>query len=124
VPVYSYRCENCGAQFERTQRFSDDPVTVCPECEASSVRRVIHPAGIIFKGSGWYVKDSKASNPAGKPGTITEDKSSKSSSEQGDSSSEKSDSSSEKSDSSTKKSDSSTKKSDSSSESSSNASEN
>jgi len=131
VPVYSYRCQNCDAQFERTQRFSDDPITVCPECEASSVRRVIHPAGIIFKGSGWYVKDSKASNPAGKPGTTTEDKSSKSSSEKGDSSSEKGDSSSEKGDSSSEKGDSSSekgdsssKKSDPSSESSSNASEN
>ena len=68
MPVYAYRCENCGVQFERIQRFSDDPVSVCPECEQQSVRRVIQPAGIIFKGSGWYVKDSKAANSAGKPG--------------------------------------------------------
>ena len=68
MPVYAYRCENCGVQFERMQRFSDDPVSVCPECEQQAVRRMIQPAGIIFKGSGWYVKDSKASNSAGKPG--------------------------------------------------------
>ncbi|MDP6792522.1 MAG: zinc ribbon domain-containing protein [Anaerolineales bacterium] len=68
MPVYAYRCESCGVQFERMQRFSDDPVSVCPECEQQAVRRVIQPAGIIFKGSGWYVNDSKASNSAGKPG--------------------------------------------------------
>ena len=68
MPVYAYRCENCRVQFERMQRFSDDPVSVCPECEQQTVRRVIQPAGIIFKGSGWYVNDSKASNSAGKPG--------------------------------------------------------
>ena len=67
MPVYAYRCESCGVQFERIQRFSDDPVSVCPECEQQSIRRVIQPAGIIFKGSGWYVKDSKASNSAGQP---------------------------------------------------------
>ena len=68
MPVYAYSCESCGVQFERMQRFSDDPVSVCPECEQHAVRRVIQPAGIIFKGSGWYVNDSKASNSAGKPG--------------------------------------------------------
>jgi predicted nucleic acid-binding Zn ribbon protein len=40
------------------QRFSDDPVKVCPECGAE-VRRVIHPAGVIFKGTGWYITDSR-----------------------------------------------------------------
>lgn len=68
MPVYAYRCESCGVQFERMQRFEDDPVSVCPECEQQAVRRLIQPAGIIFKGSGWYVKDSKASNYAGKSG--------------------------------------------------------
>ena len=68
MPVYAYRCKICGVQFERVQRFSDDPVSVCPECAEATVTRIIHPAGIIFKGSGWYVKDSKGSNSAGKPG--------------------------------------------------------
>ena len=68
MPVYAYRCEDCGVHFERVQRFSDDPVSVCPECDQNAVRRMIQPAGIIFKGSGWYVKDSRASNSAGKPG--------------------------------------------------------
>lgn len=68
MPVYAYRCDSCGVQFERMQRFTDDPVEVCPECENQAVTRLIQPAGIIFKGSGWYVKDSKGSNSAGKPG--------------------------------------------------------
>ena len=49
------------------QRFSDAPITRCPECRKNKVRRVIHAAGVIFKGSGWYVNDSKATNPAGSP---------------------------------------------------------
>ena len=64
MPVYAYQCNNCGVQFERIQKFSDDPIRRCPECEEEGVRRIIQPAGIIFKGSGWYVKDSKSSNSA------------------------------------------------------------
>ena len=67
LPVYAYSCGNCGLEFERMQRFSDEPITECPDCKVSSVQRVIQPVGIIFKGSGWYVKDSKAANSAGKP---------------------------------------------------------
>ncbi len=69
MPVYAYGCNSCGFQFERRQRFSDSPVSDCPECDNGSVQRVIQPVGIIFKGSGWYVKDSKAANSAGKPTT-------------------------------------------------------
>ena len=69
MPVYAYGCSSCGLQFERRQRFSDSPVSDCPECDDGSVQRVIQPVGIIFKGSGWYVKDSKAANSAGKPTT-------------------------------------------------------
>ena len=63
MPTYVYRCDDCGHQFELFQRMSDDPVDTCPEC-ASKVRRVIHPVGIVFKGSGWYVNDSRAKNSA------------------------------------------------------------
>ncbi|MEE3228889.1 MAG: zinc ribbon domain-containing protein [Chloroflexota bacterium] len=67
MPVYAYSCGSCGLQFERMQRFSDPPVSDCPECNEDAVQRVIQPVGIIFKGSGWYVKDSKAANSAGQP---------------------------------------------------------
>lgn len=58
MPTYEYQCKTCGQHFERVQRFADDPIKVCPECGAE-VRRVIHPAGVIFKGSGWYITDSR-----------------------------------------------------------------
>jgi putative FmdB family regulatory protein len=60
MPIYEYQCKECGVRFERIQSFSDEPVRVCPECEGE-VQRLIQPAGIIFKGSGFYVNDSKSS---------------------------------------------------------------
>jgi putative FmdB family regulatory protein len=58
MPLYEYECEACGLRFERIQHFSDTPLQTCPDCEGS-VHRVIHPVGIIFKGSGFYVTDSR-----------------------------------------------------------------
>ncbi len=60
MPTYQYKCNDCGVAFERFQHFSEEPVRVCPECDGA-VRRVIHPVGIIFKGSGFYVTDNKKS---------------------------------------------------------------
>lgn len=60
MPIYGYECKECGVRFERRQSFSDDPITVCPECEGE-VRRLLEPAGIIFKGSGFYVTDNRGS---------------------------------------------------------------
>ena len=62
MPTYSYQCDNCGHVFEQFQKFSEDPITLCSNCSKETVRRVIHPAGIIFKGSGWYVTDSRSKN--------------------------------------------------------------
>lgn len=58
MPTYQYRCKSCEHEFDIFQKFSDDPLTTCPECQGE-IRRVFQPAGIIFKGSGWYIKDSK-----------------------------------------------------------------
>ena len=58
MPTYEYQCKTCGHQFEQTQRFSDPPLTECPKC-SGAVRRMIFPAGVIFKGSGWYITDSR-----------------------------------------------------------------
>jgi putative FmdB family regulatory protein len=63
MPIYEYECTACKTRFERSQRFSDPPVTECPEC-GGKVRRVLFPAGIVFKGSGWYVTDSRSSPTA------------------------------------------------------------
>src|SRR5215213_1274565 len=63
MPIYEYECTACKTRFERSQRFSDPPVTECPEC-GGKVRRVLFPAGIVFKGSGWYKTDSRSSTSA------------------------------------------------------------
>lgn len=58
MPTYVYGCDACGHRFEKFQKFSDEPVRVCPEC-GNSVRRIFQPAGIVFKGSGWHITDYK-----------------------------------------------------------------
>ena len=77
MPIYSYKCDKCGTRFERLQKFTDKPLTRCPECKGQ-VRRLIQPAGIVFKGSGWYITDSKKSSsaavPSGKDKDSTESK--------------------------------------------------
>jgi putative FmdB family regulatory protein len=61
VPTYQYACTECGEQLEMVQRFSDDPLTVCPACEGR-LRKVFSPVGIVFKGSGFYRTDSRSAN--------------------------------------------------------------
>lgn len=61
MPLYEYRCRNCNHQFEIQQSFSDDALTVCPECEGE-LRKVFNPVGISFKGSGFYKNDSRSSS--------------------------------------------------------------
>ncbi|RJP54349.1 MAG: zinc ribbon domain-containing protein [Anaerolineaceae bacterium] len=62
MPVYTYRCENCGIQFERQQSFTDAPLKTCPECRKKSLKKVITPTKIIFKGPGFYATDHKSSS--------------------------------------------------------------
>ncbi|MBN1440603.1 MAG: zinc ribbon domain-containing protein [Anaerolineales bacterium] len=60
MPIYTYRCMECGVEFDQHQNFSDLPLTKCPECGKKSLRKVFSPAGIIFKGSGWYATDHRS----------------------------------------------------------------
>lgn len=64
MPVYTYRCENCGVQFERQQSFNDAPLKTCPECRRKALKKVITPTKIIFKGSGFYATDHKSPSGA------------------------------------------------------------
>jgi putative FmdB family regulatory protein len=64
MPIYTYRCENCGVQFERRQKFSDDPLKRCPECNKNALRKVYQPVGIVFKGSGFYATDNRSPSGA------------------------------------------------------------
>lgn len=69
MPLYEYRCKNCQHHFEIIQKFSDDPVRVCPQCGKEAVEQLISPPAIQFKGSGWYVTDyahKSMSDPAHK----------------------------------------------------------
>jgi putative FmdB family regulatory protein len=60
VPTYQYACTECGHAFEQVQSFSDDALTVCPEC-AGRLRKVFNAVGVVFKGSGFYRTDSRSS---------------------------------------------------------------
>ena len=64
MPLYTYRCRTCEHQFDVRQKFADDPLTTCPECGEEQLRKVINQVGVVFKGSGFYVNDAKAKNPA------------------------------------------------------------
>jgi putative FmdB family regulatory protein len=60
MPVYTYRCTNCGFVFDQQQKFSDAALTRCPECEKKSLQKVFQPVGIVFKGSGFYATDHRS----------------------------------------------------------------
>src|SRR5579864_3361724 len=86
VPTYTYKCIACDDVVEKRQSFSDPPLTTCAQC-GGALRKVIHPVGIVFKGSGWYITDSRSSSSASANG-----RASSSSSDSGSSSSSSSDS--------------------------------
>ena len=61
MPTYEYACRDCGEHLEVVQSFKDDALTVCPACDGS-LRKVFSAAGLIFKGSGWHIKDYAGSS--------------------------------------------------------------
>jgi putative FmdB family regulatory protein len=67
MPIYEYKCDACGKQFEQIQKFSDPPLDVCPQCGKGPVQRLLSAPAFQFKGSGWYVTDyaKKGSSDAG-----------------------------------------------------------
>ncbi len=56
MPLYVYRCDTCGHEVERLQKFSDPPLTTCERC-GGTLEKVLFPPGLQFKGTGWYVTD-------------------------------------------------------------------
>jgi putative FmdB family regulatory protein len=64
MPIYTYQCDNCGVRFERQQKFSEAPLTRCPECSKKSLRKIYTPVGIVFKGSGFYSTDHRSPSGA------------------------------------------------------------
>ena len=60
MPTYEYLCKTCSHRFETWQKMTADPLEICPEC-GGHIRRVYYPAGIVFKGSGFYKTDHRSS---------------------------------------------------------------
>jgi putative FmdB family regulatory protein len=86
MPTYQYACTECGHSFEQFQSFSEDALTVCPQCDGK-LRKLFNAVGVVFKGSGFYRTDSRAASSSTTPassstsGSSSSDSSSKSSSE-------------------------------------------
>ncbi|CAG7638176.1 FmdB family zinc ribbon protein [Actinacidiphila bryophytorum] len=76
MPTYQYQCTECGEGLEAVQKFSDDALTVCPNC-GGRLRKVFSAVGVVFKGSGFYRTDSRGSSsssaPAAKSGSASTD---------------------------------------------------
>jgi putative FmdB family regulatory protein len=71
MPTYEYACRDCGEHLEVVQSFKDDALTDCPACQGS-LRKVFSAAGIVFKGSGWHIKDyADAKSPTASNGDST-----------------------------------------------------
>ncbi|MBL1082039.1 FmdB family transcriptional regulator [Streptomyces actinomycinicus] len=84
MPTYQYQCTECGEGLEAVQKFTDDALTECPNCQGR-LKKVFSAVGIVFKGSGFYRNDSRgstsSSTPASKPsGTSSDSKASSSTS--------------------------------------------
>jgi len=72
MPIYTYRCKNCGVQFDKQQKFDDPHLTRCPECSKKTLYKVFQPVGIVFKGSGFYSTDHRSPSGAGRAGNHKE----------------------------------------------------
>ena len=68
MPTYQYACTECGHSFEQFQSFSEDALTVCPQCEGK-LRKLFNAVGVVFKGSGFYRTDSRSSSSSVAPAT-------------------------------------------------------
>lgn len=60
MPTYEYRCPSCQNEFEKLQKMSDEPVADCPVCGSAAERLLSAGAGLLFKGSGFYITDSRS----------------------------------------------------------------
>ncbi|MGW1199204.1 FmdB family zinc ribbon protein [Streptomyces sp. NPDC002536] len=70
MPTYQYQCTECGEGLEAVQKFTDDALTVCPQCEGR-LKKVFSAVGIVFKGSGFYRNDSRGASSSSTPASST-----------------------------------------------------
>ncbi len=73
MPIYAYRCNQCGFAQDVLQKMSDTPLTVCPECKTDSFSKQVTAAGFQLKGSGWYQTDFKGGSKPEAPKAPTPD---------------------------------------------------
>ena len=85
MPTYQYACTECGHSFEQFQSFSEDALTVCPECDGK-LRKLFNAVGVVFKGSGFYRTDSRSGSSSSDTAASSTSSSSSSSSSSGASS--------------------------------------
>lgn len=62
MPIYEYQCRECGHRFEAIQKFSDAPITQCPECQQEAVSKLVSASAFRLRGTGWYETDFKTGN--------------------------------------------------------------
>ncbi|WP_172384840.1 FmdB family zinc ribbon protein [Streptomyces sp. MNP-20] len=93
MPTYQYQCTECGEGLEAVQKFTDDALTVCPNCDGR-LKKVFSAVGIVFKGSGFYRNDSRGSSSSSSPASSSTPSSASSSSSSKSSASSSSSSSS------------------------------
>ena len=76
MPTYEYICKNCGYEFEEFQSISAEPVRICPKCKGRVERKISAGAGLVFKGSGFYITDykNKENNSKNKKSTKSSNK--------------------------------------------------
>ncbi|MGI9329547.1 MAG: FmdB family zinc ribbon protein [Gammaproteobacteria bacterium] len=62
MPIYEYACKQCGHTFDALQKMSEEPLRICPECEAPELRKLVSAPNFRLKGGGWYETDFKTDN--------------------------------------------------------------
>lgn len=78
MPIYEYRCEECGHEMDALQKIADAPLTDCPSCSKAALRKLVSAVGFRLKGGGWYETDFKDSNKKNLAGDSGDKKSSES----------------------------------------------
>ena len=77
MPIYEYKCQNCGHYFEILQRISEEPLSTCPECKKNALKKLVSAPNFRLKGKGWYETDFKKDNQKNLAGEKEEKKSGK-----------------------------------------------
>jgi len=75
MPIYEYKCQNCGHYFEILQRISEEPLSTCPECKKNALKKLVSAPNFRLKGEGWYETDFKKDNQKNLAGNKEEKKS-------------------------------------------------